>query len=104
MRSFIVAIMACVVLVCASSLGGSMGEDRGDTASVSLRDPTDWSAAKRRKRQHRSSATRSHGRHRGQIYCPRGGCRPVPPGCGAVAERDFDDNPTGFEIIVCPPR
>jgi hypothetical protein len=79
---------------------GTMPATARDGATKAASGTTDWSAARRSKRPPRSVAQGYPGR----IACPRGGCRPVPAGCGVTSERDLDGNPTGFEIIVCPPR
>ena len=38
-----------------------------------------------------------------QIACTILGCVPVPPGCGQRAGRDWDGNPNGLDVLVCPP-
>jgi hypothetical protein len=103
MRSFILAIVGSA-LVCALLFGAGLSAKGDNAVSASATKATDRPSAKRRKRPHRPPAVRSQGRAPAQIACPRGGCRPVPAGCGAVAERDLEGNPTGYEIIVCPPR
>ena len=37
------------------------------------------------------------------IACTVLGCAPVPPGCGSVPGRSFTGQPTGNDIVVCPP-
>jgi hypothetical protein len=55
-------------------------------------------------------ARRNHHRHphppqRSQplIACTVLGCAAVPPGCGSVPGRSFTGQPTGHDIVVCPP-
>ena len=62
---------------------------------------TDFSAAKRRRREPRIEAAPRYRHGPGTIACTRAGCNPVPPGCHAVRERTVDDSPSGFQIIVC---
>jgi len=45
-----------------------------------------------------------HYRGRGQIACTVAGCVRIPPGCHPEMGYDIDDQPTGFDIVVCPGR
>lgn len=73
---------------------------------------TDFSAAKRRKKQVRTipdtsfAAIRAmtHQAEPARVACPRSGCQPVPRGCLREPERTMDGTPTGFDAIVCPMR
>jgi hypothetical protein len=102
MRCHVIAT-AALALVCAMPAVAGPSAAHGHTVAATMRDTNEWSAAERRKRQYRMGAP-SRARQPGRIACTRAGCVAVPAGCGVVSERDLDDNPTGFEIIVCPPR
>lgn len=87
-----------------------------DTSAVSAAAMTDFSAARRHRKQitknvrinrdDRFLAIRSqtHQAERAQIACPRSGCQPVPRGCLREPERTWGGEPTGFDRIVCPMR
>ena len=86
------------------------------TTAASAAAITDFSAAKRHKKQARKQVrtnrddeflairSQTHQAERAQIACPRGGCQPVPRGCLREPERSFSGDPTGFDRIVCPMR
>jgi hypothetical protein len=73
-----------------------------DGGILSAAPATEWSSASRRKRVKRPRARQY--RSPARIACTRAGCGPVPPGCTAAPERNWDGIPTGFEMIVCPGR
>jgi hypothetical protein len=39
-----------------------------------------------------------------QIACTRTGCHPIPRGCTIEKEFGWDGLPTGYDLVVCPPR
>jgi hypothetical protein len=87
-----------------------------DTTAVSAAAITDFSAAKRHKKQVRKQArinrdeqflairSQTHQAERAQIACPRSGCQPIPRGCLREPERTLGGEPTGFDRIACPMR
>jgi hypothetical protein len=111
MRVLAIAI-AGLTLLSVSSIQAVPKNARNVEASTASVSATDFSAAKRRKRQARPNAddeflaTRSmtNQAERAQIACPRGGCQPVPRGCLREPERTLGGEPTGFDRIVCPMR
>jgi hypothetical protein len=40
----------------------------------------------------------------GQIACTQLGCERIPVSCRPVPGRTWRGNPTGYDVIVCPPR
>jgi hypothetical protein len=65
-----------------------------------------FSAGFARSNQHHSH---SSGRHavtatQGQIACTQLGCERIPAACTPVPGRTWRGTPTGFDVIVCPPR
>jgi hypothetical protein len=40
----------------------------------------------------------------GQIACTQLGCERIPVACTPVPGRTWRGTPTGFDVIVCPPR
>ena len=111
MRVLVIAI-AGLTLLSVSSIQAAPNQARSVEASAAAVSVTDFSAAKKRKKQARTNAddeflaTRSmtHQAERAQIACPRAGCQPVPRGCLREPERSFSGEPTGFDRIVCPMR
>jgi len=43
-------------------------------------------------------------RETGQIACTIEGCHRIPPNCHPEQSYSFDGIPTGYDIVVCPPR
>ena len=37
-----------------------------------------------------------------RIACTELGCHPVPPGCIPRPGRTWSDEPSGFDVVVCP--
>ena len=58
--------------------------------------------------QHRRHASRHHpvatAEPQGQIACTPGGCERIPVECTPVPGRTWSGLPTGYDMIVCPPR
>ena len=52
----------------------------------------------------RETRAARHSRGRGQIACTVAGCIRIPPECHPEMGYDLDDQPTGFDIVVCPDR
>jgi hypothetical protein len=111
MRVLAIAV-AGLTLLSVSSVQAAPNKARVVEVSAASMSITDFSAAKKRKKQARTNAddaflaTRSmtHQAERAQIACPRAGCQPVPRGCLREPERTFSGEPTGFDRIVCPMR
>jgi hypothetical protein len=40
----------------------------------------------------------------GQIACTQLGCERIPVSCAPVPGRTWRGTPTGYDVIVCPPR
>ncbi len=54
--------------------------------------------------QHRSHSSQHHTTPAPpRIACTQLGCQPVPAGCMPVPQLTWDDLPTGFDAIDCPP-
>jgi len=51
-----------------------------------------------RARNHHAPAIQQPAR----IACTVGGCIPIPAACIPVPGRTFSDEPTGYDVIVCP--
>ncbi|HZP77043.1 MAG TPA: hypothetical protein VFB45_12935 [Pseudolabrys sp.] len=51
------------------------------------------------KKRHHARIVRSQP----QIACTMNGCIPVPPGCWQEPGKTWTDEPTGMDVIVCPP-
>jgi hypothetical protein len=113
MRVLAIAIVG-ITLLGLSHIQAAPNQARGVEASAAA--ATDFSAAKRHKKQARKQVrtnrddeflairSQTHQAERAQIACPRGGCQPVPKGCLREPERTFNGDPTGFDSIVCPMR
>jgi hypothetical protein len=39
-----------------------------------------------------------------RIACTAAGCQPIPSGCMPVPGRTWSGLPTGYDVVVCPPR
>ena len=112
MRVLAIAIAGLTLLSVSHTWAAPNQARNVEASAASVAVTTDFSAAKRRRKQARSTAddeflaTRSmtHQAERAQIACPRGGCQPVPRGCLREPERTLGGEPTGFDRIVCPMR
>jgi hypothetical protein len=58
--------------------------------------------------QHRNHSSRhrpiAQAQPQGQIACTEGGCQRIPAACTPVPGRTWRGMPTGYDVIVCPPR
>ncbi len=50
----------------------------------------------------RKGKARAQPQQQGEIACTAAGCVRVPRGCGQVQGKTFFDEPTGYDVIVCP--
>lgn len=96
MRLFAMAVAAVLIAVPAAA------HERLPAAAPSYEQPTDWSAAKKKRQRARGAYAR--GPSQGHIACTQFGCHPIPRGCIPVEQRYWDGDPTGFDAVVCGRR
>ena len=111
MRVLAIAVAGLTLLSVSHTQARSIG-----TSATSATAITDFSAAKRHKKQPKKQVrtnrddrflairSQTHQAERAQIACPRSGCQPVPRGCLREPERTVGGEPTGFDRIACPMR
>jgi hypothetical protein len=66
--------------------------------------PASAGLARSNQRHSHSSPHRTVARPPARIACTPLGCQPIPAACTPVPGRTWSGLPTGYDMIVCPPR